>query len=155
VQKNIDTIRQAKQISISSQDAELEGLIDKWRQSSQAVAEEIFGTVKERVCRMGGVAAWREMEKRKHDRHRNFAEHEPLNEADDDADCEFDSQGEELSEAEQEYRKKAKRQAKQEMMDAADIENPTELDASEQEVKVWQEDGAEDDVSSECCARSE
>jgi hypothetical protein len=149
VQKNIDTIRQAKQISTSLQDTELEALTEKWRLSAQAVAEELFGTVKERVCRMGGVAAWRETEKRKHDRHRNFSEYEPPNEADDDADCEFDSQGEELSEAEQEYRKKAKRQARQEMMDAADVPSPTENDPSQQEVKVWQEDGAEDDVSTE------
>jgi hypothetical protein len=154
VQKNIDTIGQARQISTSSQDAELEALIDKWRLSSQAVAEELFGTVKERVCRMGGVAAWRETEKRKHDRHRDFAEQEPPNEADDDADCEFDSQGEELSEGEQEYRKQLKHQAKQEMMEAADEPDPPERDPGEQEAQVWQEEGAEDDVSNERLIRS-
>jgi hypothetical protein len=148
VQKNLDTLRQAKQISTSTQDAELEDLIDKWRSASQAVAEELFGTVKERVCRMGGVAAWRETEKRKHNRHLDFAQQEPPDEADDDADCEFDSQGEELPEDEQEYRKKLKRQARQEMMEAADVdETPLEPDPNDAKPKVWQEDGAEDDVS--------
>ena len=69
---------------------------------------------------MGGVAAWREGEKRKYDRSNGLGDFAQESEQDDDADCEFDSQGEELPEAEQEHRKREKRRLKQEALDAAD-----------------------------------
>ncbi|KAK4626219.1 uncharacterized protein CLAFUR5_12081 [Fulvia fulva] len=147
VQNDLDALKQAKQLSTTSTDAELEALSEKWRLTSQSVAEELFGEVKERVQRMGGVAAWREMEKRKHDRAHgmgDFAQEEQ--QEDDDADCEFDSQGEELPEEEQEYRKKMKRQAKKEMMDAADVPDEVEVDPNAQKSKVWQEEGKDDDT---------
>lgn len=146
-QNDLDTLQQAQKLSTSTKDAELEELIQKWRIVSQAVAEELFGYVKERVNRMGGVAAWREMEKRKYARTHGmgeFAQEEPQ---EDDADCEFDSEGEELPEDEQEYRKKMKRQAKQEAMDAADIPEKPEEDAGQQKTMAWEEAGQEDDVS--------
>lgn len=108
---------------------------------------------------MGGVAAWREMEKKKYERANGMGEFAPQEEKaeDDDADCEFDSEGEELPEEEQEYRKKMKRKALQEMRDAADEPDVPEVDSSTQKGQVWQEDGKEDDVSVEmgrsiCCS---
>lgn len=146
VQNELDAFKQAEVLANSTTDADLEELKDKWRLASQSVAEELFGSVKERVCRMGGAAAWREMEKKKHERANGmggFAEPEVV---DNDADCEFDSEGEELPEAEQEYRKKMKRQAKQEAMEAMD-EPDRPVEGQGVKDKVWQEDGKEDDVS--------
>ena len=65
---DIDILEQAHQITNSATDDELAALAEKWRLASQQAAEELFGTVKERVCRMGGVAAWRESEKQKFER---------------------------------------------------------------------------------------
>ncbi|KAI6852267.1 hypothetical protein KC364_g953 [Hortaea werneckii] len=66
----------------------------------------------------------------------------------DDADCEFDSQGEELPEKEQEFRKAEKRRVKQEALDAADLPSAMEqqMGSSEGGKKmVWQEDVKDDD----------
>ncbi|EME82633.1 uncharacterized protein MYCFIDRAFT_87615 [Pseudocercospora fijiensis CIRAD86] len=147
IQKELDILKQAEQLANSSTDAELEALAEKWRHCSQAVAEELFGTVKERVQRMGGVAAWREMEKRKYERVHGLGEFAQEEEAEDDADCEFDSQGEELPEEEQEYRKKMKRQAKQEAMDAAEEPDQPEADISGGKVQIWQEESSAEDDS--------
>lgn len=148
---DLDTLKQAQQILSSNVDADLEQLTDKWRLASQAIAEDLFGTVKERVCRMGGVAAWREMEKKKHDRIYGigeFARKEEVVEPD-DADCEFDDDGEELPEDEQEYRKKMKRQAEREIMEAADggEEEVAETQAGGAKEKIWEDEGSDDDVS--------
>lgn len=149
VQNDLDTLKQGRHIANTSTDADLGALIEKWRLASQSVAEELFGSVKERVCRMGGVAAWREMEKRKYERAHGMGEFAQEEEPeDDDADCEYDSQGEELPEEEQEYRKKMKRQAKQEIMDAAEPADEPQEDPHATKEKVWQEDGKDDDVSS-------
>lgn len=58
----LDTYTQALKIETSGKDAELEALIAKWKSASRDAAEEIFGGVKDRVNRMGGVGAWRERE---------------------------------------------------------------------------------------------
>lgn len=147
VQNDLDALQQAHKLSTSTIDAELEDLTEKWRLVSQAVAEELFGSVKERVNRMGGVAAWREMERRKYERAHGVGEFAQEETKDDDADCEFDSEGEELPEEEQEYRKKMKRQAKQEAMDAAELPDKPEEEAGQQKTLVWQEAGQDDDVS--------
>jgi hypothetical protein len=146
IQKEVDTFIQAEKLLNSSTDTDLAALKDKWRAASQAVAEELFGTVKERVCSMGGVGAWREMEKKKYERSNGMGEFAHVEEPDDDADCEFDSAGEELPEAEQEYRKKMKRQAKQEAMDAMDPPDQPAAEASSK-IAVWQETGQDDDAS--------
>lgn len=146
----LDTLKQAQHIRSTSTDADLEQLAEKWRLASQAIAEDLFGTVKERVCRMGGVAAWREMEKKKHDRMHGigeFAREEEVVQPD-DADCEFDEEGEELPEDEQEYRKKMKRQAEREMADAAEGSGDVQVEAGDTKAKekIWEEDGNDDDV---------
>ena len=147
---DIDALKQSEQISISNTDAELEQLTEKWRLASQQASEELFGHVKERVCRMGGVAAWRESEKQKFERSHGMGAFAPEPEESDDADCEFDSQGEELPEKEQEFRKAEKRRVKQEALDAADLPSAMEqqMGGSEGGRKMaWQEDVKDDDVS--------
>lgn len=152
VKNEVDALKQANQVSSTDTDAELEILVQKWRIASQTAAEELFGTVKERVNRMGGVAAWRESEKNKYDRSNGIGEFKEEPEESDDADCEFDSQGEELPEDEQEYRKAQKKKVKQEMMDAADVEEPVAEDGGPgKERLVWQEPGGDDDVSGDVC----
>lgn len=149
VRNDIETLDQAAKLRSTTTDHDLEKLTQKWKEASQSAAEELFGTVKERVNRMGGVAAWRESEKRKYDRSNGLGEFAQEVEESDDADCEFDSQGEELPEEEQEYRKALKRQARREMRDAADVEEVGPEDEGERREKaVWQEPGGEDDVSS-------
>ncbi|KAI4128444.1 MAG: hypothetical protein LQ347_004178, partial [Umbilicaria vellea] len=58
----LDTFTQALKIETSGKDTELEALIAKWKSASRDAAEEIFGGVKDRVNKMGGVGAWRERE---------------------------------------------------------------------------------------------
>ncbi|KXL46106.1 hypothetical protein M433DRAFT_165607 [Acidomyces richmondensis BFW] len=138
VRNDIDTLKQAERILSSSSDAELEALADKWRLASQQAAEELFGVVKERVCRMGGVAAWRESERRKYERVNGLGEFASELDEDDDADCEFDSQGEELPQEEQEYRKAEKRRARQEAMEAMDEPQLAEDGHNGNKLKAWQ-----------------
>ena len=61
----LDTYAQALKIEESNKDKELEALIKKWRLVSKDAAEEVFGGVRDRVNRMGGVKAWRDAEKKK------------------------------------------------------------------------------------------
>jgi hypothetical protein len=75
---------------------------------------------------MGGVAAWRDMERAKRDRMNGWAQEDANCQVDDDADCEFDEDGEELPEDEQEYRKGLKRKAREEAREAADEPDPAE-----------------------------
>lgn len=96
---------------------------------------------------MGGVAAWRESEKKKFERSHGLGEFKQEPEEDDDADCEFDSQGEELPEEEQEFRKKAKAKARQEMKDAAEVDEPEDGGKAQGKKQVWDEGGGDDDVS--------
>lgn len=145
VRNDIDALNQAAKYTNESSDNDLEELALKWKLASQAAAEEIFGSVKERVNRMGGVEAWRDSEKQKYERSNGIGEFaEP--EVEDDADCEFDSQGEELPEDEQEYRKKEKRRLKHEAMEAADIDERVVEDRTGPK-QVWQQTGNDDDVS--------
>ncbi len=60
----IDTISQALKIESSDTDVELRNLTDKWKTASREAAEELFGGVRDRVNRMGGVGAWRDARRR-------------------------------------------------------------------------------------------
>ena len=149
VRNDIDALNQAAKYTSDSTDNDLEELAVKWKLASQAAAEEIFGSVKERVNRMGGVDAWRDSEKQKYERSNGIGEFaEP--EVENDADCEFDSQGEELPEDEQEYRKKEKRRLKHEAMEAADVDERVVEDQTGPK-QVWQQTGSDDDVSVQRC----
>ncbi|KAL8646160.1 MAG: hypothetical protein Q9226_006987 [Calogaya cf. arnoldii] len=55
----LETTTQALEIEASSEDAELEGLIQKWRVMSREAAEEVFVGMKEKVDGMGGWKKWR------------------------------------------------------------------------------------------------
>lgn len=65
LRSELDTAQQALRIESSSKDKELEALIVKWRSVGQEAAEELFASAREKVLRMGGVAAWREREKQR------------------------------------------------------------------------------------------
>ena len=60
LRKSTDTTQQALTLEASSQDMELESLINKWRGIAREAAEELFRVAKDKVNRMGGVGAWRE-----------------------------------------------------------------------------------------------
>lgn len=62
LRQSLDIAQQALKIESSHTDAELELLISKWKLASREAAEEIFRGAKDRVNRMGGLAAWRERE---------------------------------------------------------------------------------------------
>ncbi|KAL8852803.1 MAG: hypothetical protein Q9221_002312 [Calogaya cf. arnoldii] len=55
----LETTTQALEIEASSEDAELEGLIQRWRLTSREAAEEVFVGMKEKVDGMGGWKKWR------------------------------------------------------------------------------------------------
>ena len=153
VRSETDTLKQAARLTSNTTDSDLEDLALKWKLASQAAAEEVFGNVKERVHRKGGVAAWRETEKKKYERSNGLGEFADRNEVaeDDDRDCEFDSAGEELPEDEQEFRKKEKARLKKEKMESVDVEENVGDEDEEQDgkTKVWQEPGQDDDVGKE------
>ncbi|KAF3913951.1 hypothetical protein ABW21_db0206802 [Orbilia brochopaga] len=56
---------QALKIEQSGEDEKLEELITKWRAAAQAAADHMFSSVEQRVARMGGVSAYREMQNRR------------------------------------------------------------------------------------------
>ncbi|MCJ1339318.1 hypothetical protein MMC09_004607 [Bachmanniomyces sp. S44760] len=60
---SLETNSQALRLESLSRDADLERLIAVWKGASRAAAEEIFGNVKDRVNRMGGVSGWQEKER--------------------------------------------------------------------------------------------
>lgn len=72
-------------------------LIDRWRAASQAAAEEVFASTRDRVNRMGGVGAWQEREREqrewrmKADREEMEAERERLQEAKEDGEIREDA----------------------------------------------------------------
>ena len=60
LRSDLDTAQQALRLESSTQDAELETLVAKWRGVAQSAADEVFEGARERVARMGGMKAWRE-----------------------------------------------------------------------------------------------
>ncbi|KAI9719383.1 MAG: hypothetical protein M1812_003454 [Candelaria pacifica] len=65
LREEVETFEQAVRIESSGEDDELEKLIHKWRVASREAADEMFTSVRDRVNRMGGPAAWREMQRNK------------------------------------------------------------------------------------------
>ncbi|KAI5300022.1 hypothetical protein KEM56_002805 [Ascosphaera pollenicola] len=57
----LDELKQARRIVEQKQDEQLQELITKWRHVAQSAAEEVFEGAKDRVDKMGGVKAWKEM----------------------------------------------------------------------------------------------
>jgi len=80
-------LTQAQALATSTKDDDLVILVDRWRKASRAAAEELFGSTRDRVNRMGGVGAWQDREKEskerqmKWDQEEREAEMEKLQEA--------------------------------------------------------------------------
>ncbi|KAA6415878.1 MAG: DNA repair Dds20 Mei5 [Lasallia pustulata] len=127
----LDTYIQALKIETSGKDAELEALIAKWKSASRAAAEEIFGGVKDRVNRMGGVGAWREREREAKKRFSTWDE-EPAK-RDEDEDSDEDKVGSKERRDEMESRRE-------------ELEGMGDGDEREEGVKPAIEDGNDDDV---------
>jgi len=63
-----DAATQALKIEQSGEDDKLEELIVKWRDASQSAAEVMFDQVAERVSRMGGASAFKQMQEKSNDK---------------------------------------------------------------------------------------
>lgn len=87
IRNEIQMLTQAQTLATSTKDDDLVVLVDKWRTASRAAAEELFGSTRDRVNRMGGVGAWKEREKEskerqmKWDQEEQVAERERMEEA--------------------------------------------------------------------------
>ncbi|KAK7540851.1 uncharacterized protein J3D65DRAFT_616709 [Phyllosticta citribraziliensis] len=152
VKSEVDTFEQALAISTSTKDQELEELIQKWREASRAAAEEVFGTVRDRVNKMGGVGAWREREQRQQEWKQGFdaAEQEPdLDDTDDDEDDD-----DELTPEEKEVKRIAKEQRAEARAEARKEREwrKEEMEREKSELEAQQpkmmDEGANDDVRS-------
>lgn len=61
----LETAHQALKIESSDRERELEALIVKWRVASRVAAEEVFAGARDKVNKMGGVAAMKDRERQK------------------------------------------------------------------------------------------
>ncbi|KAL5315076.1 hypothetical protein ACEPPN_017727 [Leptodophora sp. 'Broadleaf-Isolate-01'] len=92
VKEELDTAEQARKIEVDSHkndpegeiDGELVELIDKWKGASRLAAEELFGKVRDRVNRMGGPRAWKEMQKKQEENRNSWDQEEQTNNNDSD-----------------------------------------------------------------------
>lgn len=76
LRSEIQILSQAERLATSTEDEDLIVLIDRWRTASRAAAEELFGSTRDRVNRMGGVGAWKEREKEAKERTRKWDQEE-------------------------------------------------------------------------------
>ncbi|KAF2128012.1 hypothetical protein P153DRAFT_432426 [Dothidotthia symphoricarpi CBS 119687] len=76
LRSDIQILSQAERLATSTEDDNLIVLIDKWRTASRAAAEELFGSTRDRVNRMGGVGAWKEREKEAQERTQKWDQEE-------------------------------------------------------------------------------
>jgi Swi5-dependent recombination DNA repair protein 1 len=73
LKEELDTAEQAAKIEVGKRgadgevDEELRVLVGKWKGASRMAAEEMFGRVRDRVNRMGGPRAWKEIQKKQAD----------------------------------------------------------------------------------------
>lgn len=125
----LDTYTQALKIETSGKDAELEALIAKWKGASRDAAEEMFGGVKDRVNRMGGVGAWREREMEAKKRFSAWDEEPVKREGD----------GDEENEEREDRREELE-------VRREELEGMGEVDEREEGAKPAVEDGNDDDV---------
>ncbi len=72
LRNEIQMLTQAHALATSTTDEDLVVLIDRWRAASRAAAEELFGSTRDRVNRMGGVGAWQEREKESKERQKKW-----------------------------------------------------------------------------------
>jgi hypothetical protein len=76
LRQDTDSLTQASSILRANKAAELEGLAEKWKGAARLAAEEIFASARDRVNGMGGVGAWREQERERSQRRREYFGHE-------------------------------------------------------------------------------
>ncbi|KAJ5945182.1 hypothetical protein N7516_005350 [Penicillium verrucosum] len=62
--EELEIATQALNLETNPKYIEIPTLVTKWRLASQDAADEVFAGAKERVNRMGGMAAWKEQSKR-------------------------------------------------------------------------------------------
>ncbi|KAK7550550.1 hypothetical protein BKA81DRAFT_381800 [Phyllosticta paracitricarpa] len=150
IKSEVDTFEQALAISTSTKDQELEEVIQKWREASRAAAEEVFGTVRDRVNKMGGVGAWREKEQRQREWKQGFdaAEEEPdLDDSEDDDEDDND----ELTPEERDAKRIAKEQRAEARAEATREREwrKEEMEREKEELEAQQpkatDEGANDD----------
>ncbi|KAA8575689.1 hypothetical protein MFRU_020g00710 [Monilinia fructicola] len=89
IKEELNMAEQAKKIERDSKakdkdgsgeiDGELVDLCEKWKGASRLAAEELFGMVRDRVNRMGGPKAWKEMHKRQQEYRNNWEQDEANN----------------------------------------------------------------------------
>ncbi|KAK6539412.1 ERAD-associated protein [Orbilia ellipsospora] len=75
--KRLEESAQALRIEESGEDPKLEELIVKWRQAAQSAADHMFSGAEQRFARMGGMAAYREMQTRRSGGGWGFADEDP------------------------------------------------------------------------------
>jgi Swi5-dependent recombination DNA repair protein 1 len=76
LRNEITMLKQAQSLATSTQDDDLVQLVDRWRTASRSVAEELFGSTRDRVNRMGGVGAWKERENESKERQMKWDQEE-------------------------------------------------------------------------------
>lgn len=74
-------------------DGELVDLIKKWKEASRQAAEELFGKVKDRINRMGGPRAWKEMQKKQLENQEAWDQEDQTNTNGNDDDDDDDEEG--------------------------------------------------------------
>jgi Swi5-dependent recombination DNA repair protein 1 len=76
LRNEITMLKQAQSLATSTKDDDLVQLVDRWRTASRSAAEELFGSTRDRVNRMGGVGAWKEREKESKERQNKWDQEE-------------------------------------------------------------------------------
>jgi Swi5-dependent recombination DNA repair protein 1 len=76
LRNEIQMLTQAQTLATSTKDDDLVILIDRWRTASRAAAEELFGSTRDRVNRMGGVGAWQQRERESKERQQKWNQEE-------------------------------------------------------------------------------
>jgi hypothetical protein len=120
-------LMQAQTLATSTKDDDLVILIDRWRTASRSAAEELFGSTRDRVNRMGGVGAWKEREKESKERQMRWDQEE------------MEAEREKMEEAKQNGEVSEEAYDRYAEMDA-------ERDNGEEEKETFKA-GADDDVS--------
>ncbi|KAL6708811.1 hypothetical protein ACN47E_002218 [Coniothyrium glycines] len=76
LRSEVQMLTQAHSLATSTKDDDLLVLIDRWRTASRAAAEELFGSTRDRVNRMGGVGAWQQRERDSKERQKKWDQEE-------------------------------------------------------------------------------
>ena len=88
---SLETSNQAFKIETSNRDSELEALVQKWKSASRSAAEDVFAKARDRVNKMGGVAAMKDREKQS--REKAWGWDDEPKKADDDGEAGEDDAG--------------------------------------------------------------